>query len=599
MDDKIFLKIFFKKNSDRLNPVYINKYKRNKDRYPNITEYLARHGRTFREALYNIKYNINQVPICPVCGKPLKFIGKGDTLYQKYCSNACRAKSKEWIAGQSANAKKQAEKQKEHGGYYITSDNFKKKRSKTLIDKYGTDNVWDIPGMSDRIKQSFLKKYGVDNPMKNPEFSKKQQQALINKYGYPNPMLVPELREKRIETMRENNSFNKSQSEEIIYNKLCNIFPDVKRQYSSKLYPYACDFYIPDLDLYIEYNGTWTHGGHFFEKNNSDDINILNEWTEKSKTSEYYRNAIYTWTIRDPEKYDTVIKNNVNLVWLWNMKEAELFLKIFLPCNINNIYKELNYYKTVKPDKDSLQTAPAFTYTIKYFQQLNFFRRERFFWRVPQIRQRLIDNRIKYLNKTYDELSANDILTGFKKSGIFYGYSHFNPLILKYICDRFKVKKLYDPCSGWGHHLLGCLNIDKYIYNDPSKQTADAVKRMCSVLNIKNVTVHSNDCRKYTPKQDFDAMFVCPPYFDKEKNINLEDYECGGFKDINEYNKFIDNFFEIFYKKESCRVFAIVIREDMLDTVKYPPSETIDLINRKSHLIQEKKLKEKLYIYLK
>lgn len=55
---------------------------------------------------------------------------------------------------------------------------------------------------------------------------------------------------------------------------------NVKRQYKSELYPFACDFYIQNLDLYIECNFHWTHGGHKFDKNNENDIKQLNEFLE-------------------------------------------------------------------------------------------------------------------------------------------------------------------------------------------------------------------------------------------------------------------------------------------------------------------------------
>ena len=70
---------------------------------------------------------------------------------------------------------------------------------------------------------------------------------------------------KRNATLRKNNSYNKSKSEEKIYNLLLTKFnkSDIIRQYKSDLYPFACDFYIKSLDLYIEYNGHWTHGWYY------------------------------------------------------------------------------------------------------------------------------------------------------------------------------------------------------------------------------------------------------------------------------------------------------------------------------------------------
>lgn len=70
-----------------------------------------------------------------------------------------------------------------------------------------------------------IENYGVDNPFKSEEIQLKVQKS------------------------------NKTESENKIYSELIKIFPEVKRQYKSKEYPFFCDFYIPSLDLYIEYNG--------------------------------------------------------------------------------------------------------------------------------------------------------------------------------------------------------------------------------------------------------------------------------------------------------------------------------------------------------
>ena len=57
---------------------------------------------------------------------------------------------------------------------------------------------------------------------------------------------------------------------------------------------------LKSLDLYIEYNGSWTHGKHPFDPTNKDDIEIVEKW--KAKNKKYYFIAINTWTKRDVNK---------------------------------------------------------------------------------------------------------------------------------------------------------------------------------------------------------------------------------------------------------------------------------------------------------
>lgn len=120
--------------------------------------------------------------------------------------------------------------------------------------------------------------------------------------------------EKRYSTYKQNNSFNFSKPEQDTKRLLKLKFNDIQHQYRSKEYPFNCDFYIPSLDLYIELNFHWTHGGRAFDENDESCIEQLHRWQEKAKTSKFYKNAIETWTIRDTKKRQCAIDNKLN--WL-------------------------------------------------------------------------------------------------------------------------------------------------------------------------------------------------------------------------------------------------------------------------------------------
>lgn len=127
-------------------------------------------------------------------------------------------------------------------------------------------------------------------------------------------------------TKKKNHSFNSSSIEQYVKDLMQQVFPDIQYQYYSEKYPYNCDFYIPSLDLYIEYNGTWTHGGKPFNETDESCIEQLNKWKEKAKTSKFYQNAIDTWTIRDVRKRQCAIDNNLNWLCFYSVKEVEEFL---------------------------------------------------------------------------------------------------------------------------------------------------------------------------------------------------------------------------------------------------------------------------------
>lgn len=116
-------------------------------------------------------------------------------------------------------------------------------------------------------------------------------------------------------TKKLNNSFNVSQPEKDLYEKLLkeNVNKTILKQYKDpERYPFYCDFYIVEDDLFIELNAHWTHGGHPFDPNNEDDLKTLEVWKEKAKTSKFFQTAIEVWTIRDPKKLQCAKEHNLN-----------------------------------------------------------------------------------------------------------------------------------------------------------------------------------------------------------------------------------------------------------------------------------------------
>ena len=130
------------------------------------------------------------------------------------------------------------------------------------------------------------------------------------------------------ETRKKNKSFNTSKIEKDIEIYLNNNNIKYIRQYKSDLYPFNCDFYLFDYDLYIEIQGTWTHGKHPFDQYNVDDLKTLNIWKEKSKKSNYYKTAIKVWTQSDVDKREVARKNNLNYLEIYSINFNVIIQKI-------------------------------------------------------------------------------------------------------------------------------------------------------------------------------------------------------------------------------------------------------------------------------
>lgn len=184
---------------------------------------------------------------------------------------------------------KETNRKKFGSDWYLQTDDYKRKTKETL-EQYGVTNVFQLKEVKDKIKQTNLERYGVEYNMQNKEVRNKVDIA-----------------------KHKNGTFNTSKPEQEIKRLLEKKFPNVQYQYKSEKYPFNCDFYIPELDLYIEFQGIWTHGKHPFSES-VEDLEILDKWKTESITSEFYKNAIEVWTVKDVEKRKIALQNNIN--WL-------------------------------------------------------------------------------------------------------------------------------------------------------------------------------------------------------------------------------------------------------------------------------------------
>ena len=88
-------------------------------------------------------------------------------------------------------------------------------------------------------------------------------------------------------------------------------------------YPYYCDFYLPDSDIFVEINGYWMHNNHWFNENSIEDLNTLKSWKKQAKTSTRMRAAINVWTKLDIEKRNCAKDNKLNYVVLWTIEDIQ------------------------------------------------------------------------------------------------------------------------------------------------------------------------------------------------------------------------------------------------------------------------------------
>lgn len=127
-----------------------------------------------RVAEYMYKNNLKNIPVCPVCGNPVKFYGP-KYGFAKFCCPKCAQLDKE-------TRQKQVDTLKQRYGKNY-KESIIQKSKKTLLDRYGVDNPAKDPNLIIKSQKTCLDRYGVDNPMKFKKFQEKSKKTCLKKYG--------------------------------------------------------------------------------------------------------------------------------------------------------------------------------------------------------------------------------------------------------------------------------------------------------------------------------------------------------------------------------------------------------------------------------
>ena len=325
---------------------------------------------SLNESIQRILHGIEEKPKCPICGNPVKWLGKPNRLMLNTCSLECGFKLRTQHIKETC--------QEKYGvSNCFASDEKKQKIKETNLKRYGVDNPHKNKQVIEKTRNTCLERYGVLNGGGTPEAIKKIKQTKFERYGdenfvnvekckqtkfekYGNPNYtnmdkniktckakynvdywfqsieyksnIKEYQRKARQTKIKNNTLVNSKLESMAYNLLKKYFSDIKCQWKDdEKYPYNCDFYIPEIDTWIEIQGFVTHGPEQFNKNNIEHlekVSILKQKNMEHKTpnKNLYFAIIKCWTELDVEKRNTAKRNNLNYKEFWNIEQLKEWL---------------------------------------------------------------------------------------------------------------------------------------------------------------------------------------------------------------------------------------------------------------------------------
>lgn len=126
-------------------------------------------------------------------------------------------------------------------------------------------------------------------------------------------------------------------------------------------------------------------------------------------------------------------------------------------------------------------------------------------------KQRIEHYKNKYnLSRTIDAFS------------IMYGRVYmYKPIVVKYFLKKYKCKTMLDPYAGWGNRMFACINNNtNYIGIDSNKRLCEKLYEMSNQLidihnsksSVEIINHVSEDIDFSSFKNDYDMVFMCPPY---------------------------------------------------------------------------------------
>lgn len=448
--------------------------------------------------------------------------------------------------GQTAEARKaQSERMR------ANLDVFMSKSRASMLKRYGVKYSWESAALRGKAQATMRERYGSTCYVQSDEYKErldsimdKVRQTNMSRYGAPvytqsdeYKQNVDDIQSRIIATKRQNGVLNTSTVEKHVKG-----FDDFESQYNNdSRYPYLCDFYDKDRDLFIEVNASWTHGYHWYDAEN--DVDTCKKWKVKSKKSEYYANALEVFTKRDVEKREIARVNSLNYVTLWDSDgmDADLWFAMGMPLGKDweHEYSWLPYHyipEDVDVSKMRLSWR-SLSAIVKDAQRKVFYKRELELWNENQLRNGkwgtvqafLYANRYKYLNKLPNQLTDRMLLRAFRISGLHMGYTSFNSTLMRQVIEKYNVKSVYDPCAGWGERMMTCGKLGvSYEGCDINSELFGGYEKLVKLIDGFKPVLHNNDSANQLVTTNVDAVITCPPY------KNIEVYSDNGAENLSD-----------------------------------------------------------------
>lgn len=450
------------------------------------------------------------------------------------------------------------------------SDKVKRTVIKRLLEKYGVTCIANIPGVAERAQQSreatVMERYGENCVFKTKQF----KQHIMSTYGVSNVM-----KDRAVMGKAMRNKQRTSALEIRLHHFLEAYNIDYIDEYVIKDGDliHSFDVYIPKYKILIDCDGVYWHsylsdpdGDRVREDGDpvrlalvpSDHIFYLIVESDFERGLRGLQ-KILLGIDADIFDYDTELFNWCRRVGFpyYNYSAARMLSDYNQLCNYHTaVYNEncrfglslINHFHPSIFDAHT-QGEPS----------------PKEAWYNDTLLKRVIANRLIYVN----EVNPSKVLQGFNISKTAPKVSVFNPILAKYLCDKYgqEFVTVIDPFSGFSGRLLGCVAAGKqYTGKDLSATHIDESRQLQQFIQDTTASLVVEDILASDDVETYDCLLTCPPYGVKETYGEETEFRC------------CDEWIDRCLARYQCKRYIFVV-----DTTSKYSSYIVEELKSKSH----------------
>lgn len=480
---------------------------------------------------------------CVICGREFE-IDVRQHKYTETCSKECMGKlmsqNHDYVKGKETQRRnlmvkygvenpaqipgvteKQKQTNLERYGteWYTQTDEYKQRVKETDMEKYGVEHHLQSPAVIEKRIETVNKKYKVDNVFQSEEIKDRIKQTFKNQYGVEYTSQIPEFKAKATKSAR------KSTLEQRICTLLDNYGIEYVHHYIIQKdgHSHEFDFYLPQFKLLLDADGLYYHG----YLDDPDGVHIREDYDEVRLYLVPQDHLFHVIVEGSEEKQikqivDLIEQNAGSLstydsiIFKW-CRSMSFPYPNYSDKRLKNDWKHLNLYRndTYVPQcrigQSLIKQFHKSIYNCKVGNNLSPYEG----WNDDNKLRQVIRNRLIYINK----VDPSKVLAGFNISKICPCVSTFNPILARYLTLKYlnEFDSVFDPFSGFSGRLLGVASTGKaYIGQDLNGTAIAETNQIIDFLNLDKERYSVTEQDILTCSGDYSCLLTCPPYNKKE-----------------------------------------------------------------------------------